>query len=114
MNFIVITIVTLLSKHPLNYEISGSFQAELIKTAVTSCYKRAIRVHSLTFDGCAANISSMKSLAESLDDTVCKFPHPCGGPDVYIILDACHMIKLARNALCKCHQYLFIPDVNIH
>lgn len=82
------------------FEISGAFQAELIKTAVTSCHDRAIRVHSLTFDGCAANVASMKYLAESLD-TVGKFAHPSGGPDIYIILDACHMIKLARNALCK-------------
>lgn len=81
-------------------KISGSFQAELITMAVRSLCERLIRVHSLTFDGCAANLATMKKLASSTD-TLEKFSHPCGGADIYIILDACHMIKLARNALRK-------------
>jgi hypothetical protein len=28
-----------------------------------------------------------------------KFKHPVTGEDVFVILDACHMLKLARNAL---------------
>jgi hypothetical protein len=96
-------------KLPIAYfvqnKISGSFQAKLIKMAVRSLCERLIRVHSLTFDGCAANLATLKKLASSID-TLEKFSHPCGGADIYVILDACHMIKLARNALRK-YSYLY-------
>ena len=96
-------------KLPIAYffqnKITGSFQAELIKVAVKSCHERAIRVHSLTFDGCSANPGSMQKLANSVA-TLEKFSHPCGGTDIYMILDACHMIKLARNALREYFLYL--------
>lgn len=38
----------------------------LIKTAIRSCHERGIRVHSLTFDGCAANLATMYQLANSM------------------------------------------------
>lgn len=96
-------------KLPIAYffqnKITAKFQGELIKTAATLCHQKSIRVHSITFDGCRTNMATMNYLMKrrvlSLGSNA-HFSHPCEGlPDIYIILDACHMVKLARNALRK-------------
>lgn len=91
-------------KLPIGYffqnKIQANFQGELIKTAAKLCHEKGVRVHGITFDGCPTNLSTMKYLVDSLN-TVGQFQHPCGGPDIYVILDACHMMKLARNTVCK-------------
>jgi len=91
-------------KLPIAYffqkKIQAEFQGELIKTAAKLCHEKLLRVHGITFDGCATNLKTMKYLADSLN-TIEQFPHPCGGPNIHVILDACHMMKLARNAVCE-------------
>ena len=39
------------------------------------------------------------SFGTTYDSTIVTFPHPSTGDDVFAILDACHMLKLARNSL---------------
>ena len=39
------------------------------------------------------------SFGTTYDTIIIKFPHPSTGNDVFAISDACHVLKLARNAL---------------
>jgi hypothetical protein len=55
----------------------------------------------LTFDGTATNFSTANVLGADLRINSLKthFLHPCTREEVFVILDAYHMIKLVRNAL---------------
>ena len=65
------------------------------------CY--LLKVVALTFDGMSANFSTARILGAqvtSANTLSPSFQHPVKGqPDVQIILDACHMLKLIRNCL---------------
>ena len=62
-----------------------------------------LRVWSVTSDGTSTNLIMLKSLGckftNSFETVLTKFKHPTMDYFVYCTLDACHMIKLARNAL---------------
>ena len=62
-----------------------------------------LRVWSVTCDGTSTNLTMLKSLGwkftDSFEARVTKFKHSTMDYYVYFTLDACHMIKLARNAL---------------
>jgi hypothetical protein len=93
-------------KVPLGYflitGISATVQAELIKTAFIKLSEVGIRGFALVMDGHATNQSMVSELGGSLATTNIKttFVHPSLTDQlVYIFFDACHMIKLLRNAL---------------
>jgi len=95
-------------KWPIAYffinKISASIQAELIKTALILSQQSGIKVWSITCDGAYVNYSTMNLLGCDLyvDDyskLKCSFKHPSADYDIYFVPDACHNIKLARNAL---------------
>lgn len=57
-------------------------------------------VSSLVFDGYRANITTMKILGVDYKNDRPYFMNPFDGlKKVYVILDACHMLKLMRNCL---------------
>ena len=62
-----------------------------------------LRVHSVTADGTAVNFGMFSELGciftTSYESMVTKFKHPTENYYIYAILDPCHMLKLARNAL---------------
>lgn len=69
---------------------------------MTSLHDIGITVIALTFDGLNTNMSTAKSLGASLkfdENFKTNFEHPCTNEPVYVILDACHMLKLFRNTL---------------
>lgn len=79
----------------------ASVQGELVKTALTLCNDAGLRVHSLTCDGAATNFATLKYLGcniYSKEDNH-TFKYPDKDDVVCVIPDACHMVKLARNAL---------------
>ncbi|EZA62841.1 THAP domain-containing protein [Ooceraea biroi] len=55
-------------------------------------------------DGCASNIATMQCLGANIskDNARPYFIHPQTKEKVYVMLDACHMIKLIRNAFATC------------
>jgi len=80
--------------------------AELINTALILTVEAKINVRSLTCDGDNANCSALKELGckifvNKFDDIKNDFPHPILPYNVRILLDPCHMLKLARNALAE-------------
>ena len=83
-------------------KVQSSIQAQLIRTALDLTADNGIRIRSLTFDGAAANVSMANSLGcriDSVDNMKCYFMHPSLHCPVFVILDICHMLKLARNTL---------------
>ena len=79
---------------------SSEIQAQLIKKAIILLLHENIIVKAITFDGAAKNIATARKLGCNISVLQGSFIHPCR-PDlkVYVILDICHMLKLARNAL---------------
>ncbi|KAG8175617.1 hypothetical protein JTE90_019429 [Oedothorax gibbosus] len=78
-------------------------RANLISEALTHIHETGVDIVSLTFDGTSTNISSVNELGAniSVDNLKHYFPHPVTKEPVYVILDACHMLKLVRNCLAS-------------
>lgn len=95
-------------KWPVGYflvdAINATVQAQLVKTALVMAQESGIKVWSVTCDGTKVNYSTMTLLGCNLNttnycDLKITFKHPSSDCDVYFVPDACHNIKLARNAL---------------
>ena len=94
-------------KCPVGYflvdKISAKDQAMLVLKSLKMAATAGLKVWSVTADGTAVNLSTFETLGCKLsgtyDEMKTSFKHPTTGEDVYIILDPCHMLKLARNAL---------------
>ena len=65
--------------------------------------KAGLKVWSVTADGTAVNLRTFEILGcnfnGSYNEMTTSIIHPTTGEEVFIILDPCHMLKLARNAL---------------
>lgn len=102
-------------KWPIAYflvnKTSSTMLCQLIKNALILCCKYNLRVHSLTFDGDTCNCSAINKLgaeifAEDYRQIKNSFPCPSNeNKNVKIILDPCHMVKLARNALADYKEF---------
>lgn len=81
--------------------VSAQLQAQLIKHALCKLHEAGLKVHVITMDGHASNVSMVKLLGCSLEPYKLKtyFEHPSSKEPVYIMFDACHMLKLVRNML---------------
>ena len=96
-------------KCPIGYFLSDKMnaktQAQLVRLALEKAADAGLRVWSITADGTCVNISTFAQLgcifSTTYDSMVTTFKHPSQNYNVYIILDPCHMLKLARNALAS-------------
>ena len=83
-------------------KLSAETQAKLVTKALEMAATAGLKVWSVTGDGTAVNLRTFQLLgcnfSGSYDEMVTSFKHPTTGEDVFIILDPCHMLKLARNA----------------
>ena len=94
-------------KQPIGYiptdKVSASVQTQLINIALVKASDACLKLWCVTSDGTMTNISTFKKLGCSFGNTYDsmspKFQHPITGKDVFVVLDACHMLKLARNTL---------------
>lgn len=110
-------------KAPIAYFISKTLtpdtQKTLVEHVLNACHDRGLKVVCLTMDGHASNISMVTMLGCQLKITeqnhVLKtyFPHPSSGAAVYVIMDACHMLKLSRNML-EAYRSITGPDGEIN
>lgn len=90
--------------------MSSMILAELIKTALTLTAQAKLRITSVTCDAETVNINALNILgcnifANNQEEIVNYFMHPTENYKIYIILDACHMLKLARNALADYREF---------
>lgn len=94
-------------KMPVGYclinSISADVKCNLIKQYLLQLHEIGVKCIAITCDGTAANISTLKLLGIEFENNIpidCKFPHPSNETEaVTCFLDACHMLKLARNLL---------------
>lgn len=104
---VLVLMVVAINEHwklPIGYffinSMTGATKANLVKEALVKLCSTGITIISITCDGPTANFTMM----EELDGRVKKiaqlqtyFEHPSNSALVYIILDACHILKLLRN-----------------
>lgn len=92
-------------KAPIAYFVTKSLSPEpqvvLLSQALEELHARGIRVACVTMDGHASNVSMCNQLGCDLkgdprEPLQTSFPHPSTGEKVFVIMDACHMLKLTR------------------
>lgn len=95
-------------KWPIAYffkhAMSATVLSELIKTALILTAEAGLRIRAVTCDGDSSNCSALKILDANIFDKNYKnlrnfFPHVTMNHNVHVLLDAYHMLKLARNAI---------------
>jgi hypothetical protein len=76
--------------------MNAKTQAQLVRMALE---KAGLMVWSITADGTSVNVSMFTQLgcifSTTYDSMVTMFKHPSRNYNVYVILDPCHMLKLA-------------------
>ncbi len=90
--------------HPIAYflvdRVNAVMQAQIIKESINLLTDAGLDVHGVTFDGCAKNLATARQLGCNLDKFDGSFNHPTRpNKTLYVILDVCHMLELARNSL---------------
>lgn len=84
------------------HSLTGEMKSNMILLTLQKCHNIGVKIVSLTFDGCKTNINCMTALGcnlENKENMQTIFSHPCGGYEIAVFLDACHMVKLMRNLL---------------
>lgn len=77
-------------------------QRILLLHALEALHERGIKVVCVTMDGHISNINMCTMLGCQLklnQPLKTYFVHPSSGENVFVIMDPCHMLKLARNML---------------
>jgi hypothetical protein len=100
----------------LKHTITATTLAELIKTALTLTAQSGLKVRAIICDGDSVNCNALQILGTNIfveDYRNIKnfFQHDIMKHKVRVLLDPCHMLKLARNALAdygefKSNEYL--------
>lgn len=93
-------------KLPVGYVLlnktSAVSQAEFIKSVLSHAHNAGIVIWSVTCDGAYTNFATLKllgcELGDSYENIKYSFDHFVDGRKVYFVPNACHMLKLARNA----------------
>ena len=93
-------------KYPIGYVLINKIDAtnlhSLLSQALQYSVENNLKVYSITMDGTSTNLAAMKLFGCKLydsGDVDGKFQFPGYSHDMFFIPGACHMIKLARNAL---------------
>ena len=92
-------------QNPMAYFLTNNtnaeIQAQIIRESINFLTESIFNVHAVIFDGTAKNMTTAERLGCKINTHFDgSFRHPCRDDEkIHVILDACHMIKLARNAL---------------
>lgn len=108
-NVIVFMLVCINShfKMPIAYyfinSLAGAEKHTLMMDILNECFLRDIDVRHITFDGASSNISMAEQLGSEIygNTEASFFESPVYKTRIYTSLDACHMVKLARNTLAS-------------
>ena len=95
-------------KVPLGYFLidgmNGNERANIVTQCILKLHDVGVKVCSVTCDGPSCNFSMMTALGVNLEPLSIRswFPHPADpSVRIYVVLDACHMLKLMRNCLAS-------------
>ena len=88
---------------PLAYFLTDKLNSDILHQLIIESIKMlcevGAEVHAIVFDGAPKNITVADKLGCNIKRLDGSFPNPCQpGKKIYVILDICHMLKLARNA----------------
>ena len=93
--------------------LNGDERASLINPCLLKLHDIGVVISSVTCDGPSCNFAMFASLGVELKppDIKAYFPHPADSSSkVFMVLDACHMLKLVRNCLAS---YGILKDWNV-
>lgn len=81
--------------------LNAQQKKDLVLEIVTKITQAECKTLNITFDGLASNLSMCELLGASFQVKNFKnyFLNPIDGSKIFITLDACHMLKLLRNAM---------------
>lgn len=89
----------------LSSGLTASEKANIVQMMLQALSEAGVQIVALTFDGTSTNIAMANNLGCNLkpDDPSfsTSFRHPCEDRNVYVLLDACHMLKLVRNTFAS-------------
>lgn len=83
----------------LVHNLSGEERVNLTNECLFALHEHGIDIISITCDGAATNISMIEGLGAKIrgKEMITHFLHPVTKKPIFVLLDACHMIKLVRN-----------------
>jgi len=98
-------------KCPIGYVLENGLNATnlntLTRSAIELSFQHGLVVQSVTCDGTSSNLDCMRKfgcqIGASADDLNGEFE--LDGHSMFFVPDACHMLKLARNALADVKQF---------
>lgn len=78
-------------------------KANLLESVITTVTEIGAVIVNITCDGLQCNFSVFTHFGASLkfDNIIPFIKNPSNGEKIYVMFDACHMLKLARNILLK-------------
>jgi len=108
--YALVFLVTCINDHykiPVAYyfihSLTGAERANLLKQCLIVLHEANVRIVSVTVDGAASNIAMLNNMGANLTikDLIPYFIHPISKEKIFVLLDACHMLKLIRNAFAS-------------
>ena len=84
-------------------KIRAELQCQILNVATEMLQDIGITVRSITCDGCATNLKTFNLLGCKFYEPkmITSFKHPATNTTIYCGLDACHILKLCRNAFAE-------------
>lgn len=101
-------------KLPIAYflinSLTGEEKANIVRQAIIRLTNEGISILSVTCDGPSAHFKMANIFGASVRnilDIQPYFKHPLhANKKIYVIFDACHMIKLLRNSWAECENFI--------
>lgn len=92
-------------KLPVGYFLVDGLKKEekaaLTQEVLLLLSKTGVKVIGLTFDGLEGNVAMCKEMGVDFEGEQPFIQNPHSDDKIFIFLDACHMLKLARNCLAR-------------
>lgn len=81
--------------------LTAKERADITRSVLEFIAPSGIEIIAITFDGLPANISMCKELGVDILNNKTVLEHPIGEHNIFIFLDAAHMLKLIRNTFAS-------------
>lgn len=85
----------------LTVGLKANEKAALIRETILFVCKTGVKIVGMTFDGLFANLATCRELGADFKNDRAYIFNPHSDGKIFLYLDACHMLKLARNCLAS-------------
>lgn len=90
-------------KIPVAYFLTAGLKANekstLLQEVILFVSKTGVKIVGMVFDGLVANLATIRLLGAEIYNDKLYINNPHSDGKIFVIFDACHMLKLARNYL---------------